>query len=396
MVRTDSVSSDPAPVYAPTSTYTRGRYGRRPVLRGRCVSCASVLLPPGGRSDLTSDLTSVLRCPRVRGDALSNLTPPAVLGRSGAARFRGALLPSVVMASTTRTTSTEGTAGTAGMSRTWRCVGLRWVVQGPGLCWQPVPGPGPGRGPDAERGPRAGGPARERISVLAYGSELGFRAVGERRCTRGPGGRAAQSGRWCRRGPRGRGARSARGWTGRTRWPPTRSPTTRGTYRVYLAWFGPGMVKVGITARGAGLGAAAGAGRRGLQLAGPRAADGRPAYRGAAARRARGAGPDSVRAEAGGAGRAAGAAGAGRRDRGAARAGASALRRVAGVAGAAPAAQVVDHAGVFGLPGLGRAAGVVARAGGGGAVAGRLVAAAGPDLHLATRARRSCWCWTPG
>jgi hypothetical protein len=48
------------------------------------------------------------------------------------------------------------------------------------------------------------------------------------------------------------------------------------------------------------------------------------------------------------------------------------------------ACQPVDHVGVFGLAGLPPAAGEVTELVAGGAVSGRLVAAAGPDLHLET------------
>ncbi len=46
--------------------------------------------------------------------------------------------------------------------------------------------------------------------------------------------------------------------------------------------------------------------------------------------------------------------------------------------------EVVDHAGVFGLEGLRPMTGVVTELTPGGVVAGRLLAAAGPDLHLGT------------
>jgi hypothetical protein len=45
--------------------------------------------------------------------------------------------------------------------------------------------------------------------------------------------------------------------------------------------------------------------------------------------------------------------------------------------------QVVDHVGVFGLTGLAPAVGAVSELVAGGVVGGELVAAAGPDLHLA-------------
>ncbi|GGS85037.1 hypothetical protein GCM10010286_07260 [Streptomyces toxytricini] len=54
---------------------------------------------------------------------------------------------------------------------------------------------------------------------------------------------------------------------------------------------------------------------------------------------------------------------------------------MAAVAGAA-ALRVVDHAAVFGLDGLDDPARTVTAMASGGAVAGRLAAAAGPDLHF--------------
>ncbi|WP_333734523.1 DUF2797 domain-containing protein, partial [Streptomyces sp. IBSBF 3010] len=110
----------------------------------------------------------------------------------------------------------------------WQCTGLRWPEgsDGPALGW------------------RKG--TRTRASVLAYGTEFGFRASGERRCSgaRGnacplgavvpagsTGGRCPECGRLDR-------AHSVAADT---------IPNDPRTYRVYLAWFGPGMVKVGIT-----------------------------------------------------------------------------------------------------------------------------------------------------
>ncbi|MBO0917475.1 DUF2797 domain-containing protein, partial [Streptomyces laculatispora] len=111
----------------------------------------------------------------------------------------------------------------------WQCTGLRWPEErgGPVLGWQK------GR--------------RTRGSVLAYGTELGFRASGERTCVgargnacpmaalvpeRSTGARCAECGRLDR-------AHSVAADT---------IPDDPRTYRVYLAWFGPGMLKVGITA----------------------------------------------------------------------------------------------------------------------------------------------------
>ncbi|MFC8532954.1 DUF2797 domain-containing protein [Streptomyces sp. NPDC057249] len=259
----------------------------------------------------------------------------------------------------------------------WQCTGLRWPEgsDGPALGW------------------RKG--MRTRASVLAYGTGFGFRASGERRCSgaRGnacplgavvpagsTGGRCPECGRLDR-------AHSVAADT---------IPDDRRTYRVYLAWFGPGMVKVGITAeeRGAARLREQGAvvfswlGRGPLMAARRteevlRAALGVPdriPY--ARKREVRAALPDPAERAAEVAelyGRAAALEGAGRPE---------ALERLPFAA--------VDHARVFGL---GAGSGDVPGAGGpprpvpvravaglvdGGAVAGRLVAAAGPDLHLDT------------
>ena len=147
-------------------------------------------------------------------------------------------------------------------------------------------------------------------------------------------------GRRCRGGVRGRGARSARGWTGRTRSPPTRSRTIRGRTASTWPGSGPAWSRSGSPPMERGLGAAAGAGCRLLQLAGRRGPLMAARRTEELLRAALGVpGPDSVRRQAGRAGRAAGdGGGAGRRDRGAARAGRGAGRvaRVAG-AGALPA-----------------------------------------------------------
>ncbi|MEU3601011.1 DUF2797 domain-containing protein [Streptomyces sp. NPDC006798] len=109
---------------------------------------------------------------------------------------------------------------------TWRCTGLGWPPEAriAVLRWE-------------------GG----RISPLTAGKRLGFRAEGERVCTGARGnpcpGRVVVAGRVTRAlcGECGRldrvGSVAADG-----------VPDDPRVYRVYLAWFGPGMVKVGITA----------------------------------------------------------------------------------------------------------------------------------------------------
>jgi hypothetical protein len=154
------------------------------------------------------------------------------------------------------------------------------------------------------------------------------------------------------------------------------------TYRVYLAWFGPGMTKVGITAeergparlleQGAVVFAWLGRGplmaaRRTEELL--RAALGVPdriPYARKRAVRAALPGPDERIAEVAGL-----------------------HRRALGLSGWAEslepiAFEAVDHVGVFGLDGLPAADAVVRELVDGGAVAGRLLAVAGPDLHLRT------------
>lgn len=272
----------------------------------------------------------------------------------------------------------------------WQCTGLRWPQEGggPALGWR--------KGREV------------RGSVLAYGSAFGFRAEGVRGCAgargnvcpvgavvpaRSTGGRCPECGRLDR-------AHSVAADT---------IPDDPRTYRVYLAWFGPGMVKVGITAeeRGAARlreqGAVAFswlgrgplmAARRAEELL--RAALGVPDRIPYAQKRA-------VRARLPGAEERAGEV-------------AELYGRAVALDGAGwPEAlerlpfEAVDHAGIFGIGtgtaiGTGTGIGTGARIGtgdgdraggvlrvvtalvGGGAVAGRLVAAAGPDLHLETGA----------
>ncbi|WP_030780363.1 DUF2797 domain-containing protein [Streptomyces sp. NRRL S-920] len=240
----------------------------------------------------------------------------------------------------------------------WRCAGLGWPGGGPVLRWE-------------------GG----RTSALAYGRALGFRAVGERRCVGARGNpcplravvpaRAAQA-----RCPEC--ARLDRVFSVAA----DGVPDDPRTYRVYLAWFGSGLVKVGITAeeRGAvrlleqGAVAFCWLGRGPLMAARRteellRAALGVPDRVPYARKRAvRGALPgwDERAAEL-----------------------AELYRRAVVLEGWAEALErvafeAVDHAAAFGLGpgGAGAARGVVREVADGGAVAGRLVAAAGPDLYL--------------
>ncbi|MGW0939886.1 DUF2797 domain-containing protein [Streptomyces sp. NPDC002666] len=251
----------------------------------------------------------------------------------------------------------------------WQCTGLRW--------------------PDAQGGPvlawRRGRQTRE--SVLAYGTELGFRASGQRTCVgargnacpvaapvpeRSTGARCAECGRLDR-------AHSVAADT---------IPDDPRTYRVYLAWFGAGMVKVGITAeeRGAARLREQGAvvfswlGRGPLMAARRaeevlRAALGVPDRIPYARKRAvRADLPDPAARAAEVAelyGRAAALDGRGWPE---------ALERLP--------FEAVDHAEIFGIFGIEKAGGsggpvrAVTGLVDGGAVAGRLLAAAGPDLQL--------------
>ncbi|MDX3854100.1 DUF2797 domain-containing protein [Streptomyces sp. AK02-01A] len=243
----------------------------------------------------------------------------------------------------------------------WRCVGLRWRESGPVLVW------------------RRGGAGRE--SPLAYGRELGFRAVGARECAGARGNVCPVGARVAGRSTGGKCPECARLDRAHSVAADTVADDPR-TYRVYLAWFGPGMVKVGITAEERGparlleQGAVAFswlgrgplmAARRTEELL--RTALGVPDRIPYAEKRAvRSALPS--RAER-----------AAEIERMHARAVAleewpRSLERTGFAA--------VDHAAAFALDGLAPATGVVVELVDGGCVAGRLVAAAGPDLHLAT------------
>ncbi|MFJ3494882.1 DUF2797 domain-containing protein [Streptomyces sp. NPDC086091] len=116
------------------------------------------------------------------------------------------------------------------MGRAWRCAGLRWSARGPELAW--------------DGGPR---------SALTWGKRVAFGVAdgGGRRCVGARGHpcpvRAAVSARTA-------GARCEE--CGRL--DRAHSVAADGIaddprpYRVYLAWFGPGLVKVGITGVGRG------------------------------------------------------------------------------------------------------------------------------------------------
>ncbi|MFJ1605147.1 DUF2797 domain-containing protein [Streptomyces sp. NPDC088253] len=246
------------------------------------------------------------------------------------------------------------------MAQTWRCSGLRWSADGPVLMW------GGGRG-----------------SALSWGKRVAFGVVDEgvRTCVGARGNacpaRAVVSGRSA-------GARCeecARLDRAHSVAADTMADDPR-PYHVYLAWFGPGMVKVGITgvARGSarlleqgavvfswlGQGPLMAARRTEELLRAALRVPDRIPYAEKRAVRAALPGPGERREEI--------------RDLHA---------RVMELEGwpesleRAPF-QAVDHTEVFGLEGLAGAVGVVRELVAGGVVSGELVAAAGPDLHLAT------------
>ncbi|MFE9409376.1 DUF2797 domain-containing protein [Streptomyces sp. NPDC006704] len=249
------------------------------------------------------------------------------------------------------------------MARLWRCEGVRWGV-----------GEGPAEGRARLRW--EGG----RSSALDYGRVLAFQVAGARSCVGARGNPCPVGAPVPGRSTQARCSECARLDRTHSVAADTFVDDPR-TYRVYLAWFGSGLLKVGITAEERGSvrlleqGAVAFcwlgrgplmAARRCEELL--RAALGVPdriAYAEKRAVRARLPGVAERTAEV-----------AELRARAVALAGwPESLERVDG--------EVVDHAGAFGLTGLAPATGVVVELVDGGVVGGRLVAAAGPDLHLA-------------
>ncbi|MFF2651744.1 DUF2797 domain-containing protein [Streptomyces sp. NPDC058045] len=250
----------------------------------------------------------------------------------------------------------------------WWCTGVRWREGRPELGWY---GDGEGSG------------AGERGSALVFGAAVAFRVEGGRCCLglwRGgrrvpcPTGEPVPPG-----ATRDQCAACAAADRAHSVAADTYADDPR-PYRVYLAWFGPGLVKVGITRVGRGSarlleqGAVAftwlGSGplmaaRRTEELL--RAALGVPDRIPYAAKRAVRAGlpPEGERA-----------------------AELLALhRRAAGLDGWPESLRpeepvVVDHAGTFGLAGLPPADAQLVSLADGAALAGTLLAAAGPDLHL--------------
>ncbi|MFF7970401.1 DUF2797 domain-containing protein [Streptomyces sp. NPDC007905] len=250
------------------------------------------------------------------------------------------------------------------MARMWTCSGLRWTPEGPVLVWD-------------------GG----RVSALSWGQRVAF-AVADgsaRRCV-GARGHACP----VRAGVPGRstGARCeecARLDRAHSVAADTLADDPR-PYRVYLAWFGPGLVKVGITAaeRGSARLLEQGAVCFSWLGTGPLMAARRTEELLRAALQV----PDRIPyAEK----RAVRAALPGTEDERASQV--RELHARAVVLDGWPESltrepcQPVDHVGRFGLFGVPAAFAHVVELVPGGAVSGELVAAAGPDLHLAVAGR---------
>lgn len=247
----------------------------------------------------------------------------------------------------------------------WWCTGIRWWEGRPAIGWY-----------------ASGG--GERVSGLAVGQALGFAARGERHCLG-----VRRAGKWTpcptAQAVPGRAGNAQCAGCARLDRSFSVAADTRADdprpYRVYLAWFGPGLVKVGITAEERGSvrlleqGAVTWvwlgrgplmAARRTEELL--RAALGVPDRIAYARKRA-------VRAQLPGAADRAGKV-------------AELHARAVGLAGWPESlerigCEVTDHAERFGLDGLPAPGRVVTEMVAGGAVVGRLVGAAGPDLHLA-------------
>ncbi|MFJ4920634.1 DUF2797 domain-containing protein [Streptomyces sp. NPDC088725] len=248
------------------------------------------------------------------------------------------------------------------MTNAWRCAGLRWTDRAPVLVWL-----------------RDGGGRRE--SALVYGSDVAFRALGARQCAGARGNACPRRATVPGRGTGGQCAECARLDRLHSVAADTIADDPR-TYRVYLAWFGPGLVKVGITAEERGDARLLGQGAvvfswlgRGPLMAARRTEE--------LLRTALGV-PDRIPYARKRAVRSALPA----REERADEVGRMHARAVALSDWPQSLERLdfspVDHAEPFGLDGLAPLMGVVTELVDGGAFAGRLVAAAGPDLHLAT------------
>ncbi|MEU0741398.1 DUF2797 domain-containing protein [Streptomyces sp. NPDC006134] len=248
------------------------------------------------------------------------------------------------------------------MARAWTCSGLRWSARGPELVWD-------------------GG----RRTALTWGKRVSFGVAegGVRTCVGARGHacplRAAVAGR----STGARCAECARLDRAHSVAADTLADDPR-PYRVYLAWFGPGMTKVGITAleRGPARLLEQGAICFGWLGRGPLMAARRTEELLRAALRV----PDRIPYGEKRAVRSVLPATAAERA-----AELAELHARAVALGGRPESlawepfAAVDHVGVFGLAGVPAAVGEVTELVAGGRVGGELVAAAGPDLHLATR-----------
>ncbi|MGW0413220.1 DUF2797 domain-containing protein [Streptomyces collinus] len=252
------------------------------------------------------------------------------------------------------------------MARTWSCSGLRWTPEGPALVWD-------------------GG----RRSALSWGKRVAF-AVPDgsvRHCVGARGHACPVRAAVPERSTGARCEECARLDRAHSVAADTLADDPR-PYRVYLAWFGPGMVKVGITAVGRGparlleqgavcfswLGTGPlMAARRAEELlrAALRVPDRIPYADKRAVRVVLPVTEDERAAEVR-----------------ALHARAVALDGWPEALTAEPC-RPVDHVRGFGLADAPAASGAVLRLVAGGAVGGRLVAAAGPDLHLAVAGRES-------
>ncbi|MER5205156.1 DUF2797 domain-containing protein [Streptomyces sp. NPDC002825] len=238
----------------------------------------------------------------------------------------------------------------------WWCRGIGWAGGVPGLRWR-------------------GG----RVSTLTYGQALAFRAVGVRRCPGARGNPCPLEAVVPGRATGGRCPECARLDRAHSVAADTVADDPQ-PYRVYLAWFGPGMTKVGITAEARGEARLLEQGAvafswlgRGPLMAARRTEE--------VLRQALGV-PDRVAYERKRAARHALPPAADR-----AREVEELYRRARAVGGWTETLEPLefaarDHAEAFHLDGLPPLAGMVAELVGGGVVTGRLLAAAGPDLHL--------------
>ncbi|MEU2776749.1 DUF2797 domain-containing protein [Streptomyces sp. NPDC007162] len=248
------------------------------------------------------------------------------------------------------------------MAQVWKSSGLRWSDDGPVLAW-------------------SGG----RRSPLVRGRRVAFRAVegGARECVGARGNPCPVRAGVSARSTGARCEECARLDRAHSVAADTIADDPR-PYHVYLAWFGPGMAKVGITAveRGPARLLEQGAVCFSWLGAGPLMA----ARRAEELLRAALKVPDRIPYRDKRVVRSVLPGGEGERA-----AEIELLHARALALGGWPEAlvpepcQVVDHVRVFGLAGIPAAVGEVVGLAPGAGVSGELVAAAGPDLHLATR-----------